>query len=381
LNIVLIGPVYPYRGGIAHYTTMLYRALKARGHEVLLISFKRQYPQWLFPGQSDRDPSESPLRVGEACYWIDSLNPFTWWCTFARIRQYTPDAVVLQWWTPFWAPVWWLLGMLIRRRLRRPLAFICHNVLPHEAHRWDREVARAVLRWGEYFVVQSAEERARLLALLPQAWVDIVPHPVYDMFAGAPLSQAEARAMLGLPPDVPVLLFFGIVREYKGLMDLLEALPAIREALGEVLLLVVGEFWDSSAFYRERIAALGLADAVRLVDRYVLNEEVPPYFYAADLVVAPYRQATGSGVVQTAIGFGAPLLTTVAGLFDGLTLPAGCLLVPPQDSAALATAVIDFLSQPAAARRDAGTRPLQAAFSWERLVEALEGALVRETAR
>ena len=153
-------------------------------------------------------------------------------------------------------------------------------------------------------------------------------------------------------------------------------MPAIREALPEALLLVVGEFWDSPDPYRERIAASGLTDAVRIVDRYMPNEEVPPYFYAADLVVAPYRRATGSGVVQTAIGFGAPLLTTVGDLFDGLTLPPGCLLAPPRDSAALAAAAIEFLSRPAAERQDMGTRSLQTAFSWERLVEALETAIL-----
>jgi glycosyltransferase involved in cell wall biosynthesis len=338
-----------------------------------MVSFERQYPQWLFPGQSDRDPSSSPLKVKNVNYCIDSLNPFTWWQTFRRIQRYDPDIIVLQWWTTFWGAAWWLLGFLIRQRLRKPLIFVCHNVLPHESRMGDRWLARVVLRHGTHFVVQSTAERQRLHELLPQANITVVPLPIYDMFLGESLPQVEARAKLDLPVDSPVLLFFGIVRAYKGLMDLIEALPEIRATLGEVLLLVVGEFWDSPEPYKEQIAALGLTDCVRIENRYVPNEEIAPYFYAADLVVAPYRRATGSGVVQTAIGFGIPLLTTLRDFFDSVKVPSGCLLVPPQDSAALAAATIEFFSQSVADRQGQGTEALQSVFSWERLGDTLEG--------
>ena len=346
IRLVLIGPVYPYRGGIAHYTTMLYRALRERGHEVLLVSFKRQYPQWLFPGQSDKDPSKKPLKVEEARYWLDSLNPLTWLTAFWRIRRYRPDAVILQWWTTFWAPVWFTLGVLNWLFLRQPLIYICHNVLPHEMHRWDPLLARTVLRWGTCFVVQSAEEEHRLFSLLPRAQATIIPLPVFDMFADQRTSKEEARDRLRLPADVPVLLFFGIVREYKGLKNLLAALPEIRAQLGDVVLVVAGEFWEDQQPYLEMIHQLGLEDSVVVDDRYIPNEEVGVYFSAADVLVAPYRQVTGSAVVQMALGYGLPVITTtVGGLADLVRDGETGLLVPPSDSAALAAGIVQYFTK------------------------------------
>ncbi|MGQ9765872.1 MAG: glycosyltransferase [Anaerolineae bacterium] len=315
MKVALIGPVYPYRGGIVHYTTMLYRALRERGHDVLMISFKRQYPSWLYPGRSDKDPSKKPLMVEDARYWIDSLNPLTWLTTFQRIRRHQPDVIVLQWWTTFWAPVWFTLGALNRLLLRKPLVYICHNVLPHENRKWDSQLTKMVLRWGSYFVVQSDNERERLTVLLPSAKAKsaVVPLPVFDMFAGDRIPREEARRRLGLPLDVPVLLFFGIVREYKGLQDLLTALPEVRERLGRVILVVAGEFWEDKRPYLEMIEHLGIGDLVIIEDRYIPNEEVPVYFSAADVLVAPYRRVTGSGVVQMAKGLGVPVLTTCTG--------------------------------------------------------------------
>ena len=323
MKVALVGPVYPYRGGIAHYTTMLYRALREQGHEVLMVSFKRQYPRWLYPGRSDKDPSKKPLIVEDAKYWIDSLNPITWLTTFWRVRGYRPDVLVLQWWTTFWAPAWFTLGVLNRLFLRRPLVVICHNVLPHEVRWWDPWLARMVLRWGTRFIVQSEDERQRLLLLLPRAQATVVPLPVFDMFVSERVPKEEARRRLGLPLNVPVLLFFGIVREYKGLKDVLAALPEVRTRLGEVVLVVAGEFWEDKRPYLEMIERLGIGDAVIIEDRYIPNEEVGLYFSAADMLVAPYRQVTGSGAMQMARGFGIPTITIPTSASGNLVHPDG----------------------------------------------------------
>lgn len=308
MKVALVGPVYPYRGGIAHYTTMLYRALRERGHDVLMVSFKRQYPRWLYPGRSDKDPSKQPLVVEDAKYWIDSLNPLTWLTTFWRIRRYRPDVIVLQWWTTFWAPVWFVFGILNRLFLKRPLFYICHNVLPHEVRWGDLWLARLALRWGTRFIVQSEREREVIASLMPEAQTIIVPHPIYNMFADQRIPKREARRHLDLPLDVPILLFFGIVREYKGLKYVLAALPEIRAQLGKVILLIAGEFWEDKRRYLEMIGQLGIEDSVIIEDRYIPNEEVGLYFSAADVLVAPYQQLTGSGVVRIAQGFGVPVI-------------------------------------------------------------------------
>ena len=371
MKVALVGPVYPYRGGIAHYTTMLYRALREHGHDVLMVSFKRQYPRWLYPGRSDKDPSKKPLIVEDAKYWIDSLNPITWFTTFWRIRGYWPDVLVLQWWTTFWSPVWFTLGILNRLFLQRPLVFICHNVLPHEVRWWDPWLARMVLRWGTRFIVQSEEEQERLLALIPGAQMVVVPHPIYDMFADQRLPKDEARRRLGLPLNVPVLLFFGIVREYKGLKDILAALPEVQARLGEVVLLVAGEFWEDKQPYLETVKRLGIDDSVIIEDRYIPNEEVPLYFSAADMLLAPYRCKTDSGVAQLARGFEMPYVTTSTGEVCE-SAQGGVAFVPPGNGDALTRAIVRFIEAGRVDIYSVNARGQDPTFAWDQLVAAIE---------
>lgn len=367
MRIALIGPTYPYRGGIAHYTARLAQTLQEQEHDLLLISFKRQYPSWLFPGQSDKDPSAEPLYTEGVEYCIDSLNPLTWLLTFHKIWRYRPQILILQWWTTFWAPVWLVIGGLYRRVRREPLLILCHNVLPHEAKKWDRWLTRRILRLGTHFIVQSESERERLLQLVPGARTTVIPHPVYDMFSDKRLPREVARARLGVENDIPILLFFGIVREYKGLEDLLQAMPQIRAHLPKTLLLIAGEFWDAQAPYLALIQTLGIEDAVRIDDHYIPNEEVPVYFSAADLVVAPYRRATGSGVVQLAVGLGTPVVTTIAVSNDASNAPLS-IFTPPGDIKALTRTVNEFFDQQTYIQI-----PLQSApFSWQDWANAFE---------
>jgi glycosyltransferase involved in cell wall biosynthesis len=374
MRFVLVGPTYPYRGGIAHYTTMLARVLREKGHQLLLISFKRQYPRRLFPGHSDKDPSTDPLEVEGVQYWLDSLNPATWLKTFDCIRKYAPDAIILQWWTPFWTPVWCVLGILNRLLLRSPLIYICHNVLPHETHWWSPWLARLALHWGTSFIVQSSDEAAVLLDLIRGPEVDIVPHPVYDIFGRQRVSKEDARRQLGVPIDVPVLLFFGIVRAYKGLEDLLKALPKVRAQLGETMLLVAGEFWEDKQSYLDLIDELGVTESVVIEDRYVPNERVSLYMSAADVLVAPYRRVTGSAVVQAARGSGCPVITTdLEGLRQTMEPFNSGLLAQPGNSQSLAETIGRFFLEPRAQRSRSGYST-DGQRSWDQLVAAIEKA-------
>ena len=339
---------------------------------MLLVSFKRQYPRWLFPGRSDKDPSKKPLKVKDARYWIDSLNPITWLTTVWRIYRHRPDILILQWWTTFWAPAWFVVGVLTQIFLRRPLVVICHNVLPHEIHWWDPWLTKVVLQWGVHFVVHSAEEEQRLLFLLPGAQATIIPLPVFDMFADQRMPREESRKRLGLPVDVSVLLFFGIVREYKGLRDLLTALPKVRARLERVILLVAGEFWEDKRLYLEMIESLGIGDSVIIEDRYIPNEKVALYFSAADVLVVPYRQVTGSAVVQMARGFGMPVVTTAVGGMQDIADNESVMLVKPDDTDALADTIVQFLTdrpRSIVAREAAGSQDV---CSWARLVDLIE---------
>jgi glycosyltransferase involved in cell wall biosynthesis len=376
MNVTLLGPAHPFRGGLAHHTTLLYRAFARRG-PARLVSFTRQYPRWLFPGASDRDTSAAPLAAPEAERLLDPLDPRSWWATARTIAAPPPDLLVVPWWLAYWAPS---LGTVVRRvrRLapRTRIVFVCHNVVPHERTPLSAPLTRWALAPGDAYVVHAQEQAAALRALLPAAVVRVTPHPLYDMFVPAEMpARAAARAALGLPADAPVALFFGFIRPYKGLDDLLAALPAACAAVPGLRLLVAGESWGDPRDHLARAGALGLGDAVTFVNRYIPNEEVAPYFAAADVAVLPYREATGSGVAALAYGFGLPVIATaVGGLGEIVTGEVSGLLVPPGDPAALAAALARYFGEGLRVRLAAGVAAQRDALSWERLAEVVEQA-------
>jgi glycosyltransferase involved in cell wall biosynthesis len=369
MQICLVGPSYPFRGGIAHYTTLLYHHLRQR-HRVTWYAFRRQYPRWLFPGQTDRDPSQVPLRAEETQATLDSLNPLTWWEVAKSIQRAKPDLVILSWWTSFWAPQLWTISTLVKRASGTQLFFICHNVVDHEAHRFSRVLARAALKRGDHFLVHAEREKEQLRELLPASAVTQVFHPVYDFFHSAGLSQRQARQQLGLAGEV--LLFFGFIRPYKGLDILLEAMPLVL-ARRAVTLLVVGEFWERRARYLRRIEELGIGAAVKIVDGYIPNEQVEQYFAAADLVVLPYVGGTGSGIVQIAYGLNKPVVATRVGCLPEVVDDGNTgYVVNPNDPQALAEAVVRFFAEEKEDEFVANIQRGKGRFAWEHLVGEIE---------
>ena len=365
MRLVLIGPTYPFRGGIAHHTTLLAQELRHAGDEVLFISFTRQYPLWLY-GRDDKDPSQHPL-TAETEYLLDSINPLSWWRTLRRLAEWQPEMVVLPWWVPFWAPVWGYLGWGVKRLRPAPrLVFIGHNILPHEPSWLDVPAVRFALGRGDGFVVHSAEQAAILHRLWPQARVVVTPLPTY-----AALADSAAPLPIPLPEDCPILLFCGMVRPYKGLDVLLEALPLVL-AQQKVHLAVVGDFWGGTADYEAQIGRLGIAAQVTLHNAYVPNEVLATYVQRANVVVLPYRSATQSAVVQTAFGLGTPVITTaVGGLAEAVQDGVTGLVVPAENVAGLAAAVNRYLAEGLEAPFRQHIRAHQAQFSWAHLVAVL----------
>ncbi len=315
MNVNLVGPVYPYRGGIAHYNAALAQALEEAGHRVRLISFQRQYPGRLYPGESDKDPSTEPLRF-PAEYILDPLYPWTWIRTARSIRREHPDLVIFQWWTTFWGPAYASLAWMVNRQVK--VAYLIQNVLPHEIKPWDRWIAWVTLRQGHAFVVQNPREHEKLLKIIPHSSLVLESHhPAFSPFSEHPLSKEEARRQLGLSADQIVLLFFGIVRPYKGLGYLIDAMPNVQHP---VHLIVAGEFWEDITVYQKQITDLALKDRVTLINRYIPNEEAHQLFSAVDGFVAPYVEGTQSGAAGLAIGYGLPMIVTervAAGLPEG----------------------------------------------------------------
>lgn len=308
MRVAIVGPVFPFRGGIAHYTASLAFAFQQLEHEAKVFSYSRQYPQWLYPGKSDRDPSQQTIQV-PAEYTIDTLFPWTWIKTAQSVIQYRPDLVIFNWWTTFMAPAFFVMAGTINRQ-KIPIFYLVHNVYPHEKKWFDGFLVRLGLTFGDAYIVQSHQEEQKILKLFPNARVYFHPHPVYDFMSSVRVDKKEAKTRLGLNPELPVALFFGIVRPYKGLSLLIEAISQLKQRGEFVQLLVAGEFWENVHFYEKLIEDSGIKDQVFIHNRYIPDEEVPVYFSAGDVFVAPYTAGTQSGAVKLAMGFDIPIVVS-----------------------------------------------------------------------
>ena len=371
MRAAILGPTYPHRGGIAHYTTLLARALHDR-HELSIVSFKRLYPGLLFPGTTQFDTSgiaiEPPIPPEPI---LDSVDPLSWIRAGSRLRALAPDFLVVPWWHPFFGPS---LGTVARRarggRGRPARIFLCHNVTPHEGTPLDRALTAYGLGAADAFLVHARSEAAKLDALARGRPVRVHPHPSYRIFSEGAPSRDEARASLGLAGRV--ILFFGYVRPYKGLEDLLRALAIAAPGSWDQLM-IVGEFYEPPERYRALLDDPRVRDRVRVVNRYVPNEEVARWFAAADVAALPYREATGSGIAQVAFGAGVPVIATrTGGLEEVVEEGISGLLVPPRDPTALARAIERFFDQNLAARLREGVARSRQRFEWGGLVDAIE---------
>jgi len=367
---VLAGPVHPYRGGIAHHTALLARALESAGHVTQVVTFRSQYPGWLFPGRSDRDASARPLEFpARAC--LRPLWPPTWSAAARSGQAPRADLAIIQWWVPFFAPMSAGLTAAFRSQ-GAPVAMICHNVLPHDGgSATDRMLVRLGVGRADAWIVHSRSDEHRLAQLLGQRRTDrrtcraaLPPYSLGEPEPTGALAGARAaaawRARSGIPPDARLALFFGFVRPYKGLTTLVDALPAAIAGVPDLHVAAVGEFWEPAEKHARRARELGVADRLHLQDGYVPNEDVTAVLDAADVVVLPYREATQSAVAAMALGRGVPVIATrVGGLPDAVREGADGLLVPPADETALAAAIVAYFNEPGLAehlRRGAAER-------------------------
>ena len=346
MKITLIGPVFPYRGGIAHFTTLLARELTQSGNDIQTISFKKQYPAWLYPGESDKDYSETREKV-DAEFIITPFNPLTWHKAVKRILEFHPQKVVLPWWITLWGPCFHHIIVNLKKQ-GLSTDILVHNVIPHEASPIDQWVTKWTLSQANHFIVMTKKEKERLLEIqkeLPR--IDIIPHPIYQQFTPSEKSKAELKRNLNLPVEKKFILFFGFIRAYKGLLDLIKAFKLINEKDNEIHLIVAGEFWDNREKYIQEIHSLGLQEAIHIFDHYIPDDEAAQFFEVSDLFVAPYTGGTQSGAVKTALGFGMPVIITDIISDDLLSaLPNMCTIVPKGSPLSLAEAIRGNISLP-----------------------------------
>ncbi len=368
MKIVILGPAYPLRGGIAHYNALLASHLRKR-HTVDVITFKRQYPKMLFPGKT-QDEIGRFHDVSPAPRLIDSINPLNWIRVAKAIRRRKPDLLIFKYWLPFFGPCFGTIAGLCRRRTKTKVLFICDNVIPHERRPGDVFMTRFAFRFADFFIVQSDAVERDLKSFLPSARHRKIPHPIYEIF-GKGLEKREARRRLGME-DERVMLFFGYVRRYKGLHLLLEAMPSVLEHL-KTTLYVVGEFYDDREKYMDQIRKLGLEGRVRIVAEYVPNDQVALYFSACDVVVLPYVSATQSGIVQIAYQFDKPVIATdVGGLAEVVIDKTTGFIVTPNDPRALAEAIKRYYEEGRETEFSENVRIEKRKYGWDSLVEAIE---------
>jgi len=347
LKIFVIGPIYPFRGGIAHSNLRLCTNL-AKNHEVIAISFKRMFPLLLYPGKDQYEPIvEDKNFPFERIFLIDTLNPISWLSAVSLIGKKKPNILIFQWWHTFFVPAYWVIAFLAKLFLLKnnfKIGIICQNVLPHEGNKIHNFLSKLFFKQANYFITLSSSDKKLLQGILPNSRVDFIIEPLYDLnLKNKNINKNEAKIKLCLDKKDKILLFFGFVRPYKGLIYLIRAMPSIIKKMPEIKLLVIGEWWENKQEYAEEIQRLGIEKSVFILDKYAPNEDLPLYFRASDAVVLPYLSSTESGIIQLAFEFNTPIITTnVGGNVDLVEDKKTGLLVEPKDSMSLSGAILDY---------------------------------------
>jgi D-inositol-3-phosphate glycosyltransferase len=374
LKIIILGPAYPLRGGIANFNEALCRELNQLGHACSIVSFSLQYPDFLFPGTTQLatdDAAPEGLRIETM---LNSVNPISWLTTANHIKRQNPDLLIVRFWLPFMGPALGSVIRLVRKNSKIHVAAITDNVIPHEKRMFDKSFTSWFLRGCDSFTTMTQSVAQDLARFGVTGSVAVSPHPVYDIF-GTPVDSQSARSQLGIPPNQKLVLFFGFIRKYKGLDLLIKAMADQRLRSMDVKLIVAGEFYEESKPYLDLIQELGLGQQIILHDHYIPKDQVKTYFGAADIVAQPYRTATQSGVTQIAYHFGKPMLVTnVGGLPEMVPNGQAGYVVNPEPEP-IAVALADYFSMDRKPEMERFVSMHKSAFTWS----GFAGALLRNT--
>ena len=370
MKIVIVGTSHPYRGGIAAFTDRLATEFVKEGVDIEVVTFKLQYPSFLFPGKTQYSDAKAPEGFPIERK-VNSINPLNWIKVGKEIRKKNPDIVIFTYWMSFFAPCFGKIAHVVKRNRHTKCIGLIHNMIPHEKSLLDKMFPPYFVKAMDGFVALSKSVLDDVASLDKQNKPKcFVPHPLYDHF-GEVLDRNEAIYHLNLNPNYRYLLFFGLVRAYKGLDLLLDAFADERLRKYPVKLVVAGEFYDAPKPYLEQVEKRGLNELVIIHNQYINDEDVKYYFNAADIVVQPYKSATQSGVTQIAYHFEKPMLVTnVGGL--GEIIPNGKVgyVVEPNPTS-IADALVDFYDND---RHDAfveGVKEEKKKYAWSNMTEAI----------
>jgi len=369
-KVYVIGPAWPLRGGLATFDELLCRALLKDGHEAEIISFSLQYPGFLFPGTTQYDDSPKPEGITIRSL-INSVNPLNWIKVGRAIRKERPDYLIIRYWLPFMGPALGTIARIAAKNKHTKVISLVDNAIPHEKRPGDKAFSSYFLKSCHGYLTMSQKVLGDLKQFTTSENMIFSEHPLYTSF-GEPSTRTTARQHLQLDEKGKYLLFFGLIRRYKGLDLLLEAMADKRISDMQIQLIVAGEFYEDRAYYDEIIQRLQLQRSVLLYTHFIPNQDVQWYFSACDLVTQTYHTATQSGVTKIALQFDRPsLVTNVGGLGEIIEHGKSGYVVPPTPKD-IADAIVDFYEQQRFDSFQTATIQEKSKYSWEVMTAAFE---------
>lgn len=334
MKIACLSTFYPFRGGIAQFNANLYEALK-ENNEVLPFTFTRQYPDILFPGKTQYVTKEDNALPIKSIPVLDTANPLSYLSGANRIAKENPDILIMKYWMSYFAPSLGVVAHQLKKRGCKVIT-VLDNVIPHEQKFFDKPLTSWFLKQNSGFVAMSESVQNDLLSLHPNARFILKPHPLYNHF-GDKVDTLKAREALGVDPGKKTILFFGLIRDYKGLDLLIEAISQLDESYQ---LIIAGESYGSFDKYTEQISKANHPERIKVFNRYISDNEVPLFFSASDVCVLPYRSATQSGITSIAYHFELPLIATnTGGLSECIEKPGAGLMVPEISAKSIADTI------------------------------------------
>lgn len=379
MKIIIAGTAFPMRGGIAQYNALMYKCF-SETDDVKVYSFKRQYPEFLFPGKTQFEQGEPAVKIpgDKNVISIDSINPFNWLSTGKKIAAENPDLLIFKYWIPYFGPCFAVISYIVKKfsKSNAKVLYICDNVIPHEKRIGDKFFTKLAFSQGDYFVVMSKTVEDDLKLFNKGKPYKLIPHPVYNIF-GDKVEKSEAKNFIKKEYDIDlqsekVILFFGYIRKYKGLNYLIDAMPGILKKV-KLKLLVVGEYYGDEEKYREQIRSLGLKNDVKVVSDFVPDANVKYFFSASDVVVLPYSDATQSGIIQIAYHYDKPVIATdVGGLAEVVRNNETGFIIEPKSPDAIAKAVIDFYEKDMEVKFTNNAKVEKKKYTWEKFVDSVK---------
>ena len=341
-KIVIIGPAFPLRGGIASFNERLAKELNLNDYQVIIYSFSLQYPSFLFPGTTQFSTGNPPENI-DIRILINSINPINWISIGLNLKKIKPDLILVRYWLPFMGPSLGTILRIAKSNHFSKIICIADNIIPHEKRIGDNIFTKYFIKPIDAFVTMSEKVLNDLMSLGNKKPAIQIPHPLYDNF-GSSVSKVEARNHLKLPTDSKIMLFFGFIRKYKGLDLLFEAMADKRIKDLGIKLLVAGEFYQDSKPYLEMIDKLGIKDSVILHTSFISDDEVKYYCCASDVIVQPYRNATQSGITPLAYHFDKPMIVTNVGGLAKMVLDRETGLIAEPNADSIAEHIIEYFN-------------------------------------